>query len=231
MEKVKSLLTSFSISYIFDNESLFNRIRLCPQGIPSGRTTEDMLAEVRKEAFSMRFEKTEKPNANTSIADDEEDELDESSASSTIIGPEAWANWYPQEWVGWVMFGVPSENPSEHWVNMPISNGPTEVEHYFTDTKGNKSSKRPPGRTNQREKVTMESVVTKQKSNELSMKAQQILLQDEELEMTRSARDLVVIERLSKNADTDEKKVSYFINRICAIHLGIFSAALCYAIL
>jgi hypothetical protein len=168
-----------------------------------------MLSEVRKEAFSMRFNKSEKSLTTTTAIDDEDEEQDEAVSSSTIAGPEAWSNWFPQEWVAWVMYGVPSENPSEHWVNMPISNGPTEVEHYFTDSKGNKSSKRPPGRTNQREKVTMESIVTKQKSSELSIRAQQIVLQDEELEMTRSARDLAVIERLSKNADTEEKKVSY----------------------
>jgi hypothetical protein len=166
-----------------------------------------MLAEVRKEAFAMRFNKTEKSSTTATNADDEEEEQDETT-SSTIMGPEAWTNWYPQEWVAWVMNGVPSENPTEHWVNMPVSNGPTEVEHYYTDSKGNKSSKRPPGRTNQREKVTMDSIVTKQKSSELTIRARQIVLQDEELEMTRSARDLAVIERLAKNADTEEKKVS-----------------------
>jgi hypothetical protein len=166
-----------------------------------------MLAEVRKEAFAMRFNKTEKSSTTATNADDEEEEQDETT-SSTIMGPEAWTNWYPQEWVAWVMYGVPSENPTEHWVNMPFSNGPTEVEHYYTDSKGNKSSKRPPGRTNQREKVIMDSIVTKQKSSELTIRARQIVLQDEELEMTRSARDLAVIERLAKNADTEEKKVS-----------------------
>ena len=68
----------------------------------------------------------------------------------TIV--ETWKSWYPQEWVGWVMYGVPSENPTEPWVNQPISDGPTDVDTYFTDEKGMKSSKRPPGRTNQREK-------------------------------------------------------------------------------
>jgi hypothetical protein len=53
-----------------------------------------------------------------------------------------------------------------------MSDGPTEVEHYFTDNKGNKSSRRPPGRTNQREKVTMESVVSKQNSDTNTLRAQ-----------------------------------------------------------
>lgn len=161
--------------YASNNDRIFYGIRLCPQGIPSGRSQEDMLSEVRKEAFSMRFNKSEKSLTTTTAIDDEDEEQDEAVSSSTIAGPEAWSNWFPQEWVAWVMYGVPSENPSEHWVNMPISNGPTEVEHYFTDSKGNKSSKRPPGRTNQREKVTMESIVTKQKSSELSIRAQQIV--------------------------------------------------------
>ena len=45
-------------------------------------------------------------------------------------------------------------------------------------------------------------------SRTVHLGAKQISLQDEELEMTRSARDLAVIERLTKNADTQEKKVS-----------------------
>ena len=162
----------------------------------------DMLAEVRRDAFSMRFSKNDKSNEKDQ--GDDEDDQDE-----VIVGPEAWSNWYPQEWVAWVLYGVPSENPTTHWVTMPISNGPTDVPHYITDKNGIKASKRPPGRTNQREKVTMDSIVSKQKSTELTMRAKQISLQDEELEMTRSARDLAVIEKLTRNADTDEKRVSY----------------------
>jgi hypothetical protein len=166
-----------------------------------------MLAEVRKEAFAMRFHKAEKSSTTAASADDEEEEQDE-TASSTIMGPEAWTNWCPQEWVAWVMYGVPSENPIENWVNMPVSNGPTEVEQYYTDSKGSKSSKRPTRGTNEREKETMDIIVTKEKSSELTIRARQIVLHDEELETTMSARDLAVTERLASNADTEEKKVN-----------------------
>jgi hypothetical protein len=141
--------------------------RLCPQGgIPSGKTREDILSEVRKEAYAMRFLQGDKQNV-----DEDDDAEEEQSSNVTTVG-EAWKLWYPQEWVGWVMYGVSSEHPTEHWVNQPMSDGPTEVEHYFTDNKGNKSSRRPPGRTNQREKVTMESVVSKQNSDTNTLRAQ-----------------------------------------------------------
>jgi hypothetical protein len=162
-----------------------------------------MLSEVRKEAYLLRFKGSEKTKNN----EDEDDEHDEGT-TTTIAGPEAWRNWYPQEWVGWVMFGPPADKPTAHWVNMPISSGPTDVPGYYLDSKGVKAAKRPPGRTSQRERVTMDSIVKKQRTTELTMRAKQISLQDEELEMTRSARDLAVIERLTKNADTQEKKVS-----------------------
>ena len=66
----------------------------------------------------------------------------------------------------------------------------------------------------------MDSIVKKQKTTELTMRAKQISLQDEELEMTRSARDLAVINRLPKTADTQEKKVSLKqVARICYLSL------------
>ena len=68
------------------------------------------------------------------------------------------------------MYGVSSKKLTEHWVNQPISDGPTEVDHYVTDETGLRSSRRPPGRTSQREKVTMETSleqnVTLQQANE-----------------------------------------------------------------
>jgi hypothetical protein len=107
-----------------------------------------MITEVRKEAFAKRFNRGDKvSNASSGVIDDE-DEV-EGDGNVTIV--ETWKSWYPQEWVGWVMYES-SENPTEHWVNQPFSDGFTDVDTYFTDEKGMKSSKRPPGRTNQREK-------------------------------------------------------------------------------
>ena len=94
-----------------------------------------MLNEVRKEAFSLRKTKS------TSSNEEEDEEDNEENISIT----EKWTSWYPQEWIGWVVFGVPSENPTEHWVNQPSKNGPTDVEHYVDDN-GMRSSKNPPDR-------------------------------------------------------------------------------------
>jgi hypothetical protein len=73
-----------------------------------------MLNEVRKEAFNLR--KTSKKDD-----DEEEDEEEEAQPSTdtngdttTIVGAEKWETWYPLEWIGWVMYGVPRENPTEH---------------------------------------------------------------------------------------------------------------------
>jgi hypothetical protein len=54
----------------------------------------------------------------------------------------------------------------------------------------------------------MDIIVTKRKSSELTIRACQIVLHDEELVMTMSARNLAVTERLASNADTEEKKVN-----------------------
>ena len=127
--------------------------RFCPQGIPSGRTSVAMLAEVRKEAFDLRKCKI------SSNADEEDEEENEEIAPTSIA--EEWSTWFPQEWIGWYMFGVPSENPTEHWVNQPASSGPTDVENYYTDEKGLCSSKKLPGRHCQREKANSEVSIKK----------------------------------------------------------------------
>ena len=94
-----------------------------------------MLNEVRKEAFSLRKTKS------TTSNEEEEEEDNEENISPT----EEWTSSYPQKWIGWVMYGVPSENQTEHWVKQPSSSGPTDVEHYVDDN-GMRSSKNPPGR-------------------------------------------------------------------------------------
>jgi hypothetical protein len=42
------------------------------------------------------------------------------------------------------MYGISSANPTEHWVNQPLSNGPTDFEDYVDD-KGVRGTKNPPG--------------------------------------------------------------------------------------
>ena len=57
--------------------------------------------------------------------DEEEEDIDE---SNSLVIAEEWETWYPQEWIGWCLYGVPSEKPTEFWVHQPVSNGPTDVE-------------------------------------------------------------------------------------------------------
>ena len=64
-----------------------------------------MLNEVRKEAFNMRKSKM------ISTIDDEEEEESEETSSATLA--EECSTWYPMEWIGWVMYETPSENPTE----------------------------------------------------------------------------------------------------------------------
>lgn len=134
-----------------------------------------MLNEVRKEAFNLR---------KTSKKDDEEEEDEEEEAqpstdtngdTTTIVGAEKWETWYPLEWIGWVMYGVPSENPTEHWVNQPTSSGPTDVEHYYTDEAGKRMSKKPPGRNVQRDRENNESITTKTTTDGNTMMSQRIV--------------------------------------------------------
>ena len=85
--------------------------------------------EVRKEAF----------HARKSRATSKEEDADEPSSISEGTLPalvEECETRYPQEWVGWIMYGVPSENPTEHWVHQPTSEGHTDTEHFLTDEKG-----------------------------------------------------------------------------------------------
>ena len=79
--------------------------------------------EVRKEAFNAR-----KSRATSTEESEDEEDADELSSISEGTLPalfEEWESWYPQEWVGWIMYGVPSENPRDHWVHQPTSEGPT----------------------------------------------------------------------------------------------------------
>lgn len=174
-----------------------------------------MLSEVRKEAFETRFVKSEKSTTATPLAEDEDDDADDAQTSN-MFGGTVWSSWFPQEWVGWVMYGISSEHPTEHWVNQTLSDGPTNIENFFSDDKQPKSSLRPPGRSNQREKVTTESVNNKQISDANALRAHHVMQMAEELEMFRSKRDLDVIMNLRRLATTDDQKVSWFLSLSCS---------------
>ena len=65
-----------------------------------------------------------------------------SSAHVFIKAKEDWENWYPMEWIAWTTFGVPSDEPTVHWVNEAIEDGPEVTE----------GRKKPLGRVDQRRK-------------------------------------------------------------------------------
>ena len=63
--------------------------------------------EVRKEAFHAR-----KSRKTSKEEDEDEEDAEEHSSISEGTLPalvEEWETWYPQEWVGWIMYGVPSD--------------------------------------------------------------------------------------------------------------------------
>jgi hypothetical protein len=174
--------------------------RFCPQGIPSGKKAEDMLDEVRKAAFGMR--KT-KAKDSTAEQEEEEEDIDESNA---LVITEQWETWYPQEWIGWCMYGVPSEKPTEFSVHQPVSNGPTDVESYFTDEMGRRKIRKAPGRMDQREKAEVEQSATKQNRNISNLMSQHVIQTTEEVEISRAASDIRLLNLLKEHESTTEEK-------------------------
>ena len=180
----------------------FNLIyRCCPDGnIPSGKNQDDILNEVRKEAFEMRKSKSRVEN------DEDEEDPEENSNSSTLVIVEDWVSWYPQEWIGWVMYGVPSDNPTNHWVHQTITDGPSDEPHYFTDESGKRVTKKPFGRVLQRDRGNSELTVARVTTDNNSMQAQRLLQAEEELMISRSAHDVKMINMLRQNAFSVEMK-------------------------
>ena len=152
----------------------------------------------------MRYDKPPTDKSETAEKhDDEDEETDKGTQSSTQL-TEGWTSWYPQEWIGWVMFGLPSENPTDLWVNQPISSGPS-TRNLMDEEKG---TKKPAGRNVQREKYSFESVSTKLSVDNNTMRAQHLMQVNEELEHTRSSRDLKIIEMMLRRAKTEASKVN-----------------------
>ena len=157
-----------------------------------------MLEEVRKAAFGLRKNKAK----DTSVdPEEEEEELDENNLP---VLSEEWETWYPQEWIGWCMYGTPSEKPSEFWAHQPVSNGPTDVESYYTDDKGKRKIKKPHGRVMQRDKADKENSATKTAVDQNTLMSHHLLQVEQELKLSVSAHDLQLIQLLQKNAKTAE---------------------------
>ena len=69
-------------------------VRFCPQGVPSGRSREDMFSEVRKEAYNTRYLKSDKSNSSSNVPDDDEEDAEEPSSITSGISSDAWSIWY-----------------------------------------------------------------------------------------------------------------------------------------
>ena len=137
--------------------------------------------------------------------EDEEEEAEEAADGTLPVLTEEWEQWFPQEWIGWVIWGVPSESPTEHWVNQPSSEGPTDTENFITDDNGKRVSKKPPGRNHQREREATDSTATKTTSNNNTMMSHRLIQVDQELQIANSSHNLRIIELLKLNASTEEE--------------------------
>lgn len=164
-----------------------------------------MLSEIRKEAFMSR--KTKSTSTPAEVEDEEDaDEPSSISDGTCPVLSEDWELWYPQEWVGWIIYGLPSDSPTEHWVNQPISEGPTDTDHFITDNQGKRVSKKPPGRSLQRHRESSDSTVTRTTVDNNTMMSQRLIQVENELEIANSSHNFRIIELLQRNAVTDDEK-------------------------
>jgi hypothetical protein len=159
-----------------------------------------MLDEVRKAAFLLHKSKSKTENV------DNEEEDEEHDGSTLPVVREEWEMWYPQEWIGWCMYGLPSDKPTEYWVHQPVSDGPTDVESYYTDPKGNRKIKKPHGRTTQRANSDMVGTATKTTVDHNTLMAHHLLQVDNEMNFTKNERNMKMVTILMNTAVTDEDK-------------------------
>ena len=150
--------------------------------------------------------KTKKSTIEDEKDEDEDDEEgDENPSTSIPLSADAWTSWYPQEWIGWVMYGTPCDKPTHHWVTQLISEGPSDEPTYHEDETGKKSSKKPPGRVLQRERANNDTTISRVSSDSNTMLSHRIVQSDREVRIVESTHDLKMINILRANADTDEK--------------------------
>ena len=102
------------------------------------------------------------------------------------------------EWVGWITFGPPCDDPTDLWVNETISEGPQDIEQ----------KKRPYGSVDKRKKEIELKASTKVESESNSIKSTQIILQQSEYAMASRDDDLRHIQFQLKHSKTDKAKVS-----------------------
>ena len=91
-----------------------------------------------------------------------------------------WENWYPMEWIAWTTFGVPSDEPTVHWVNEAIEDGPEVTE----------GRKKPLGRVDQRRKENELKATTKATTEINALRITETTLHQREVTMAERDNDL-----------------------------------------
>ena len=176
-------------------------------GVPSGKTLEDVISEVRKEAFLMKGK-----SHNDDPAQDHDDPLNtsissltttsakgtSSSSSEVIKGKEDWEKWFPMEWIAWTEYGPPSADPSCHWVCENVGDGP----------KSATEKKKPSGRVDQRKKETDIKTVIKTKTDTTSLLTINSLMAQTEMAISSRQDDLMQINLIAQFAKTPLEVVS-----------------------
>ena len=204
-------------------------------GVPSGETEADVLADVRREAYGMRgkssteeievedalnssvssvttsgaLSSTSNVAQSSSSSSSSSSSASSSSSSSAAIKPkEEWEKWYPMEWLAWVTYGPPTDPTNEHWVNEEVDVGPEVVE----------TRKKHSGRVDQRKKENNITAANSIQNEANSIKTTQIDIQKMELSMAFRDHEWRHIQLQIKYSKTDAAIVSTF----CALLFGIF---------
>jgi hypothetical protein len=162
-------------------------------------------------------------SSNDDPPDDQEESLDTSTNSRTtsssssissrsskvIKSKEDWENWYPMEWLAWITYGVPSSEPSEHWVCENVSEGP----------KSAIEKRKPAGRVDQRKRETYLKTEVKTSTNVISLLSTNSLIAQSELAISSRQDDLQQINLIIQMARTPIEVVSNYFFAISLIEL------------
>ena len=123
-----------------------------------------------------------------------------SSSYAFIKAKEDWENWYPMEWIAWTTFGVPSDEPTVHWVNEAIEDGPEVTE----------GRKKPLGRVDQRRKENELKATTKATTEISALRITETTLHQREVTMAERDNDLNRISFFMTFSKTSAAIVSTF---------------------
>ena len=167
----------------------------------------DVCLDVRKEAYALRGK-----SSNDDPPDDPEEPLNtstnsrttsssSSSSSKVIKSKEDWESWYPMEWLAWITYGVPSAEPSEHWVCENVSDGP----------KSAVEKRKPAGRVDQRKREADLKTEAKTSTNVISLLSTNSLIAQSELAISSRQDDLQQINLIIQMARTPIEVVSDYI--------------------